>query len=278
MIPVVFVHFGASPDHLRLAIEQARKWNDDVVCIGDRGARRWLCPRGVPLELQRDGATIDAGDAALFGRAYAHLSMNHYAFELQCFQRWFVLREWMRAEQVNRCLYLDSDVLVFANAEMEWAQWHEFGFTLSMGSSAHTSFWKADVLSAFCEFLLRTYRDRDRTFRDMDRIFREMRAQSLPGGISDMALLKRFAETAGLPVGEMSAIREGTYWDHNLNVSDGFRMKPLPDGRTVKEIDFSTRTVPYGYDQNGGMVQFKSIHFQGQAKDLMGAYVCEDAK
>lgn len=248
-IPVVFIHFGAC-EHLPVAVAQAQRRGNPTYVLGDR-------------EL----AACD--DAQKFAVVYQHLSMNHYAFELACFQRWFVLRDWMRgkfsATGSPVCLYLDSDVLLYANASAEWEFYKQFNFTLALGTTAHTSFWHYTPLDAFCEFLLRTYDDRPALFAEMERIYAEMRAQNLAGGISDMFMLKAFAQT-GWNVGEMCEICNGATWDHNINASDNFRME-----NGCKEIRMLDGT-PFGFLETGEPIRFKSLHFQGGAKSLMPQY------
>jgi len=43
------------------------------------------------------------------------ISLQHYEYELRCFQRWFVLKEYLEAQQSERIFYSDSDSVVFTN-------------------------------------------------------------------------------------------------------------------------------------------------------------------
>lgn len=253
MIPVVFIHFGEC-EYASLTLAQAKARGNEVVFLNP--------PR-------------DALYQYPFSQFYQHLSTNHVYFELACMVRWFVLRDWMLDNGVPDCLYCDTDVLLFANVESEIHSdpyCHAQDFTLSLGTSGHTSYWKREPLEAFCNWMTTTYEVRDDYFREMERIFREMQAQGLAGGVSDMLLLKMFANSdaaklLGLRVGEMSAVRDGKIWDHNFNASDGFAKE---DGH--KRIVFINGD-PFGHPSHGGFVRFLSLHLQGQAKQWIRNYV-----
>lgn len=255
MIPVVFIHFGEC-DYAPMVLARAQAAGNEIEFLNlDALAQR----------------------AHFFAKQYQHLSTNHHDFELACIVRWFVLNEWMYANGVPDCLYCDTDVLLFANAENEWhgdPYYYAQDFTLSLGTSGHTSFWKRAALDAFCKFVFQTYLKRDETYSELVRIYREMQAQHLSGGVSDMLLLKLFAlqSSPSLRVGEMSKVRNSAVWDHNINASDNFRMTPPGAGEERhKEIEFVDGT-PYGYHSTGAIVQFKSLHMQGQAKRFISDY------
>lgn len=250
MIPVVFVHFGAC-EYAMTVTSHALRIGNEVILLGD-------------------DQLSAACDAFQFGVHYKHLSTNHYAFELACFERWFVLRDWMHANGIPDCLYCDTDVLLFCNVENEWhgdAYYAAHDFTLSMETSGHTSFWKLYALDAFCRFVWDTYSQRDATFRELERIYGAMRAGKLAGGVSDMLLLKMFMQQNTFRVGEMSVVRNGIVWDHNINVSDGFYME---QGRKALHM---ANGVPRGtLIQHARQVEFRSLHFQGGAKSLIPQY------
>lgn len=267
-VPVVFIHYGAS-DHLLIALRQAKRFDNQVFLIRNS------------LRLRQQGAVADrefiAGSVLEndFTKLYQHLSRNHHEFELQCIVRWFDLRDMMNREQIDQCLYLDSDVLLFANADLEWQYYNQFDFTLCLGTTGHTSFWRRDALSQFCEFVTKIYQDRDYNYLELERIFQEMLKQDLAGGVSDMLLLKMFREQTDLHIGEMCEVVWGSMWDHNLNASDGFRT----NGANRKDIQFINGYPHAIRDTQDGdfhlveTIRFKSLHFQGQAKHLMNEFV-----
>lgn len=248
MIPVVYIHFGEC-DYATPILQQAAAKGNDVLFLNP------------PKEYVRQHP---------FARHYTHMSTNHHEFELACIVRWFMLRDTMDAQVLADCLYCDTDVMLFTNVENEWhgdPYYYEHDFTLSLGTSGHTSFWKFAALNAFCEFLMRTYRDRDEEYQECARIFAAMQAQGLSGGVSDMLLLKMFAAQSSLKVGEMSVVRNGGYWDHNLNSADGFSC-----WMNHKALLFIDGTPTAYHLDSHARVEFKSLHFQGGAKKYIAPY------
>lgn len=250
MIPVVFIHFGEC-EYAPATIAQAKARGNEVVFLNP------------PRDSLYDHP---------FARAYEHLSTNHVYFELACIVRWFMLRDWMLENGVPDVLYCDTDVLLFANVESEIHSdeyYHNCDFTLSLGTSGHTSFWKRDVLEWLCGFLGRTYRDRNETFQECARIYADMREQGLAGGVSDMLLLKMFAASSAgtLRVGEMSEVRNGGYWDHNINALDDFA-----GFMERKAILFLNGEPTAYYLPTDERVRFYSLHMQGGAKRWINQY------
>lgn len=251
MIPVVFIHFGPC-EYADAVVAQALRRGNEVVFLNPTRAQLLDHP---------------------FANSYEHMSGNHSQFELACMVRWFYLRDWMQAQGVPDCLYCDTDVLLYANAEHEWHSdpyYYDHDFTLSLGTSGHTSFWKFYALDQLVHFIEDAYRNRDETFKECARIYHDMLAQHLPGGVSDMLLLKLFAAQSALRVGEMSVVRNGTVWDHNLNAADGFTTF---NGR--KTILFRNGDPSSVLVETVERVRFHSLHMQGGAKQWILNYLSE---
>ena len=177
IIPVVFIHFGHS-DHLPVVIEQAKKWSDQVIVMGDTANGT----RTIPVE-------DFSADIQEFTKTYEHLSTNGHNVELFCMTRWLALRNLMRAQKIGTCLYLDSDVMLFSHPTKEWDKFSMFEFTLVHWTSGHTSFWTLAGIEKFCEFMLRLYRDK--SGYDWEKIsshYHIRRKHGLGGGVCDMTL------------------------------------------------------------------------------------------
>lgn len=257
-IPVVLIHRGKSERYpLATVITQARKFDNDIVLIGD----------------EANGATERLDDyfsvASDFATHYAHLSTNHVEFERFCIQRWFVLREWMVKREVDDCLYIDSDVLLFCNAGDEFGRWGSgYDFTLSLSTSPASSYFSRDGLYEFCNWAYKVYSERGAIFEEFQRVFNEMRRQNLPGGICDMTLLKFYRALIGAErIGEMTRVFGNSSWDHALPSGDGYFVR---DG--LKAIEFFNG-FPYGQRlSDGAPIQFLCLHCQGGAKNKIKEY------
>lgn len=272
-VPVVFientnvgVHGGGVPDWFLLAVTQARSFGNTVYWLGNtHGADAQLTDLMTPA-------------LAAFHVGYQHLSSNHYSFELFCMGRWFLLLEFMRQQDLDVVLYLDSDVLLYCNAVAVWEQcFKDCWFTLAVGSSPATSYITRDALQRYVELLTEAYVGATGKYLPVARrIYEDMVVQHLAGGISDMYWWKVFceeAQSAGALVGEMTTIHNGATFDHNINVSDGFAMR---DG--IKDLHLFSTMYEGWYRMNEGVelattAKFNALHFQGGAKRLMRNYV-----
>ena len=255
MIPVILIHLGDS-DYLHHTFARALQMNREVILIGNS-----------LTTLPHEDVDKYKLDANVFEQHYRHLSGNHAEFELFCFQRWFILSEFMHTNNLETVFYQDSDVLLYADVNSEWKHYEQYDFTLVQGTCASNSYFKRDGLDRFCRFVMSTYEKRDKLFQEFESIYIAMTAQGLPGGICDMTLFRYYkASNDPPPVGEMCAIDEkNATWDHHLRAPDGYRMRQ-EDGETIKDVVFLSG-LPHVYNlsmqQN---IRFKSLHLQGQTK------------
>ena len=103
MLPVVIINTG-NPHYLKTVITQAKFFGNKTILIGDASN----APLGDHVDMNQY-----ANQAVEFQRYYVHLTTNGYQYELFCLQRWFILLEFMKAQGLDKCLHLDSDVLLF---------------------------------------------------------------------------------------------------------------------------------------------------------------------
>lgn len=258
MIPVILIHVGHSV-YLHYVLEQARRFNPQVILLGDS-------------PLATEPMTDYMRDADLFKDVYHHMSGNYADFELFCFQRWFVLNEYMVVHNIPVAFYQDSDVMLYANVEQEM-KWHEpFDFTLVQGTCASNSYFTRDGLARFCRFTMSTYANRNKLFRELERIFNEMQDEGRSGGICDMTLFRFYKLQADRLVGEMTSITENSTWDHHLRASDGYRMRE-EDGHVIKDIVWLGGKPHVYHLERKQNIRFNSLHFQGQTKPLIERYM-----
>jgi hypothetical protein len=252
-IPAVIINYGSS-SHLPHVISQAKKWANPVVVVGDAAVNG----RTASIEDLSE-------DVAEFSKNYEHLSTNGPAVELFCMNRWLILRNLMRKNKIDTCLYIDSDVLLFADPTKEWYKFSQFEFTLVHWTSGHTSFWTLKGLEGFCNLMLNTYRNKN-TY-EWDKIashYHIRRKYGLAGGVCDMTLLEFYGRTRVGHVGEMMHIQpDGSTYDHIICASDqGFDMK---NGH--KDFKFVSG-VPY-VRLGDRRIRFNTLHFQAGAKSLI---------
>lgn len=250
-IPVIFIQKGSN-NYFSKVYNQARNENT-VLVIGDNTSP-------IKQALIKDYSNR----ADEFSGIYQHLSTNGYDMELICFNRWFILQEYMKNKGIDICLHLDSDVMLYAKAETEFKKFEQFDFTLSHRCCGSNSFFTLKGLSEFCDFVMKIYGNKPSyEFERIAAHYHVRQKHGLQGGVCDMTLLEFYSYTKCGTVGEMMHIIDGSTYDHNINASDQyFKMS----GQNIKEISFFENR-PYCHQiTTGKEIRFNTLHYQGSAK------------
>jgi hypothetical protein len=267
-VPIVFIHQGHS-DYLSCSLAQAKHSSpaSTIYLLGDESNHSygWV---------QHANAADYSADADRFADIYQHFSTHPVGFELMCFQRWFMLREFLAVRGIERCLYLDSDVLLYADATEEIDKFRDFDFTLCWNMAGCVFFLNhIDGLSNLCDFMTRLYSGGERYLYDrMIAHFALRRRHRLTGGACDMTALQLYNEVNFGRVGEAARIFDGSVYDPDINVAHpGFEME-----NNLKKVVWRDGK-PYGtFLRSGELVRFNSLHFSGHAKSLMRDYCRAD--
>ncbi len=263
MIPVVFIHKGNS-SYIYNTLYQLKQTNPlvRIYLLGTEESRVY--------EPLAETIHIDSlsEEANVFAGIYKHYSTNAESFELMCIQRWFVLKAFMIQKNIQRCLYLDSDVLVYDDVQRLSEAHAPAGMTLC-GISGHTNFIDQNVLIDFCAFIFDSYTGVD-ALNALEEHSHAFVAKHGVGGVSDMTLLTKYAEKNPHKV-ENIYIKNGlpTY-DPSLEVGEEYF--EMDNGQ--KKIIFNG-LKPYGILKSEQKpVLFYTLHFQGaKAKSTMLKYI-----
>lgn len=260
-IPVIFIHKGYQ-DYLRYTIEQSNK-NNQVFLIGDTD------PKIKDLDFNYITDYFNGCDD--FKHHYQHLNTTPVDYEIFCYQRWFILKNFMEKNNINTVFYCDSDVMLFTNVTKEWEKFNQYDMTLLHRTAAIASFITIDGIRSLCNLIMSTYKNKDSyNYKKIESHFNVRRDCGLPGGVCDMTLLELFhycSDCGGGPgkVGEMMQIINDTTYDHNINVPD----QDFEFNGTHKNFKI-TDGVPYIYNKRlGRVIKFNSLHFQGSSKNLI---------
>lgn len=207
-----------------------------------------------------------------------------YKLELIWLQRWFVLKNFMLEKKIDRLVYLDSDCMLYTNVDKEWPRFAGYDFaTLDILCPAVTYVTSTTSLVKFCQFLNEQYTIRLSILEE--RYQKNFVALNLPGGIGDMSQFSMFGKMYN-SIYDISREEDGTTYDSNMNTpentSRGIEIKPLTaDEKDGYVLDEYTRMkkinmkagIPYGIlKATGKIVKFKSLHFQGTAKQYIPHY------
>lgn len=271
-LPVIFVHFGKC-DYLRYSVDKAAQTNPTSRIIVLTDEKQDLIERpNVEVHDLYDYFN-GASDFAVY---YKHLSTNDFHYELSCFQRWFVIKEFCEKEDIENFFYCDSDVFLFCNVSEEFKNFSTCFYTVTSRTSWGITYNKASVLKKFCDFLLKVYNDPKGdykyAFTKAVYHYKAIIENNRSGGAADMYLIWLFGLKEIPPgrIGEMSYIfeknKEYNAWDHNVNDLEGYVEDENLGGKLIQFKD----GVPYcvtSFDKK--KIKFNCIHFQGSAKRRM---------
>ena len=283
--PIIVLHKGSS-DYLKICLAQAKFSNPNsrIILLGDEtnetlakqvGAEHYLICNYFSKALE-------------FEKIYKHYSTNSYNFELFCFQRWFVVDEFINSEGLDRFLHIDSDVLLYADfsKELEFIDFiNNYDLTYSH-ASAHTSFFNSRrALCEFCNFIFEIFSDDSFVAQfekspDNDKIyFKQGELElSLIKPLSDMTLVYFFTKLNRLKCLDFTKVDF-----QNSCVNDNFSSNSMlcSSFGNICYTVFDNCNIPYFIDTRDSvpkLLKMHSIHFQGWKKGLMSKYCTFDKK
>lgn len=262
-IPTIIIHSGFQ-NYLEYTIRQASKNNKVYL----------LCNVDINLGLENfetlNFNSLSDGFDDL-KKNYVHLNTTPFEYELFCYQRWFILKNFMSMKKLDVVFYIDSDVLLYVDVTKEWPKYDQYDMTLLHRSQASSSFFTYRGICNFCKLLTSAYTNKNTyLFKKIESHFKVRHECRLPGGVCDMTLFEHFHredDCGGGPgrVGEMMQIIDGSTYDHHINVPDNdYSFKN--GKKEIKIID----KYPYVFNiKLNKDIRFNAIHFQGGAKNMI---------
>lgn len=205
-------------------------------------------------------------DALEFEKNYVHMSPNKIGYECFCFQRWFVLNEYLKSINCSeRIVYLDTDVLIYSNLTDYASKYlDDYDVSVCKEQGPQYTFILPNVLQDLCDFLMKNYAD-DQLLSELKKYYHDkFLSKGAYGGICDMTLLEWFVKTKKFF--DTNIIRDNTIFDNSINASEGFKMRG-----NIKKV-YKDKDGFYGLLSKGEKIYFNGLHFQGAAKRLMYKY------
>ncbi|KAI9033220.1 hypothetical protein DFJ74DRAFT_164036 [Hyaloraphidium curvatum] len=261
-IPVVFIELPgikiAGQSFFGYAMEIACELNDQVFAITVGGEEVPAVPSSCVQHFHVNVNDNNSNIAMAYKRfdgMYRHFSANPAAFEEFCIRRWLVLDAFLTENSFDQALYLDSDVLLFANASSDVSCGHDCQVHLHRtrsSASGHSSLWTRKAISEFATFILELYGERITVLQTMWDAYQAhyvKQQKRVRGGISDMAILNMFvvAKNSG-----RTCTFDPKVFDHRQAFADS---------------DFLQDELGLPYRKDGeNYVRMKSLHFQGGSK------------
>lgn len=268
-LPIVFL-FRNDADYLRYTLSAAHHFNPDnpVILLGTPENAHYR-DLGIEHYDYREFST----DAARFEKCYVHRSSLSREFEIFCFQRWLILREFLNRSPYSRALHLDADVMLFSDAVKEGDRFRRHDMTLARLDDdhyrcGHHCYWNnLDTLNAFCEFMFRHFAT-SRAIAANDRFF-DPRSSS---HVSDMLMLGLFARERPECTGDISRIEDRKVFDDFFSRPSGFHTESPLIKKNMKKVRFQDGVLWGRHRDHAEPIRFLSIHFHGSLKFLMKYY------
>lgn len=263
-IPVIFIHRGFQ-EYLKYTISCAEEHHNRVVLLGSKENRN----------LTKEWYSISDYTSSLFEqftKLYMHLSPNSKWFELVCFERYFLLLNFMKRSGINRSIMVDSDVLLFGEiAKIYMADEFDFGCGYDGKEELNPCvlYWNIDALENFVIFCYELYKDRNKRRMILDIYMRRKGEGKLKseGGVSDMTLLYLWMKSSTYKYKDIFSENLRFFIDGNYNCAKqkDIRYK-MKINREVKKILF-IKNWPYVIEEKSKKRRkVVAIHCQGIAK------------
>lgn len=262
-INVFIIHNGNQP-YLKLMLAQLES-------IGEENVNIILLGKGASELKYGEEITKYFSLANDFKKYYFHLSQQTQAFELLCIQRWMVIYEYMKKNNLNgRILHLDSDVMMFIDPNKLFEIYQPFDVTMGLNwSPANTMFRDREVLESFCDFIFDLYKNNKETLEQVYQ--KECIEKRSPNGISDMRLFQLWIKSSKVNYVDTGLIRryQGKEYicDVNFNMSNGFEVKDK-----YKKVYRIGNGLYFNNPVNNKKIRVCCLHFQGAAKKEMHKY------
>jgi hypothetical protein len=265
-IPIIIVHKGDS-FYLSPVLEQIRLFNPEnqIYLITDIAKKKYDFVNYCNIEDYMDRANE-------FEKKYIHLSSNTYSYELLCFQRWFIILDFVTRHQIENFLHIDSDVLLYCNVNDVFRKYIGCDFTTCGESGPSSSLFNIVSLTKFCDFITSIY-DENKKNRLFDFYQSYVNKKGI-GGVCDMVAFSWYQKDMPSRVIDITIPDGGACFDLNISYPyGGFEMK-----HGVKKI-YWKNNLPYGkLLLDGSFIQFYSLHFQGRAKYAIYNYALDKNK
>ncbi len=277
-IPVIFYHVG-NQQYLKTAIRQCKKYNENVILLGDESNRKMAEEENCTWFLAKSYDEKDQWKH--FESKYVGMSTNDYRFELNCFRRFFVIAELMKEQEIDQFVYLDSDILSYVNfssLDEMWAadcgmsvpkEQSHYGWVANCG----ISFWNKKSLTSFLSYCIDIYENHIDVLEEK---WNYHRKNHIDGGICDMTLqylwYKNDQTCSKINLVDRENGLSGVM-DFNVNLpmncyKNEYLMNELVH---IKKISFKNGQ-PYLNPKDGVKVPVFAIHFLGPSKQYMKSY------
>ena len=270
----IFIIHNWRQEYLKYTIKQILKFNDwkNVIFLtDDKNTTKKFLQENIVYENISEYST----SAKEFEKIYKHMSYNKKQYELFCFQRWLILDEYVKKHNIDVISHIDSDVLLFCNAEKYYndnLKWYDFCYT---GSCGHAFFGTQKWIKSFSSFLFNYYKtkiDELSLYLNWEKFCCVYRNnwyvyEDKTNCVTDMTLFDLFIKNndSAIKKHDLGIIKKDSVFDNCIHMSEWFKYRFW-----IKIIKFKGE-LPYWtlkWDKKN-KIKFLALHFQWASKKFM---------
>ncbi len=265
-------------EYLRYCIEQASKYNEKVVLIGDEHNKHWAKEWHHVNEFPSN--RLDE-----FNRVFKNLSAYPDSWAVSIFKRFFLIYEYIRKNDYSDCVILDSDILLYKNLSEYEPFMHcdtaleipadqdmrplPAGNGLSWTACAGISYFTRDALSNFLDYCIDMYAHH---LNELNVKWEAHQKYHLYGGVGEMSLLYLWAKT--LPadrVCNLTKTYENSVFDMNMCNASCYLEKEFDYNSTlrIKNLKWIDGKPYCKRLSDGELILFHALHFVDISKLYM---------
>jgi len=270
---------GFKQSYVKYCIKSAEDYNDLVILLGDQSNIHW-CKKGVLA------SEYENGKWARFKKVFVNLTSDYPdAWAQGFFKRFFLVEEYLKRNDYNECVILDSDILTYINySEL----FDGLGIDVAHNtcpkdfsedynsSSAHVSYFTYKAIVEFTDYCIEQYENHNRVLWDF---YEETIKNKWAGGVTEMGLLymwlKDHPEVKGLNLlmEKEGAVCDNTFFSNGRDYSGGYNgIRYAADPKyQMKKTIFKDGT-PYFIKEDGSLVRAYVIHCGQITKMYMRDY------
>jgi len=274
-IPIIFNHRGGPNDYLIAAALQAKLTNprSPVFVFHD-----W---EQTPEDLTANGVhcihvKMYYGECARLDEIWFNFSRNGSDYERWCMERWMILRNFMRAHNIEKVFAADSDVLIYSDISAAHKNFEKCDFTVSHLTWGCVFINNIRVLDVIHDMIMEFYgRKTSLWWRVLDFLNILRPEAEVVGDLADTVFIRIFtnemAEKLGFTWLNTCTIIEDSAFCPDLHSKfipcemEAESIDPR-DNRPFRKIIWQNG-IPYARAlETGRLVKMHCLHFQGTAK------------
>lgn len=266
---------GLNQSYVKYCIKQAEKYNDEVVFLGHPSMKNFA------------NKFVDVTSFSLprydeFQKVFVNMSDYKESWTKSCFKAYYAYEKYMIDNDIEECIILDSDVLLYHTftTEDEYSKYdaallvnpdqnmHDLPFEneLSWVAAGIVGYFKRDALIRFNDFCI----DMFKNHKDiLDEKWKMHQKYHISGGVCDMSLMYLWyiSEDESNNIYNLSNSDAPLYFDDDAHELNGF----MPGKYGLKKIFYKNHN-PYIVTDDGIEKETKMLHFVGTYKAYMYDY------